>query len=154
MRIVTKNKNAKRKYEILETFIAGVVLEGSEVKSIKNGSVKIDGAYIFVNPNGAIVRNMSIPIWKHANAVSKRDYEPDRDRAILLTKKQLLKIASKRQQLKAQIVPLAVGIEKKLVKLEIALARPLKKYDAKNRRKEREEKRRIQRIANTKEIVR
>lgn len=152
MKIVSKNKKATFDNEILERYVAGIVLTGAETKSIKQGQGKIDGAYVFVNPHGAILRNANIPIWKHANATTKAGYVPDKDRVLLLTKKQLLEITTQRQQQKAQIIPIVLGIEKNLVKVEIGLARSLKKYDKKNRRKEREEKLKVQRIIKTVEI--
>jgi SsrA-binding protein len=152
MKVVSKNRKATFDNEIIERYVTGVVLTGSEVKSVKQGQAKIDGAYVFVNPHGAILRNANIPIWVHANATTKAGYVPDRDRVLLLTKKQLREITIKRQELKAQVVPIVIGIEKNLIKVEIGLARSLKKYDKKNRRKEREEKLKVQRIMKTVEV--
>ncbi len=152
MKIVSKNKKATFDNEIIERYVAGIVLTGAETKTIKQGQGKIDGAYVFVNPHGAILRNANIPIWTHANTTTRNGYVPDRDRLLLLTKKQLLEITTKRKEMKATIVPIVLGIEKNLVKVEIGLARPLKKYDKKNRRKEREEKLKVQRIMKTVEI--
>lgn len=154
MKILSKNRYAFSDYEIHDKYIAGIVLEGVEVKSIKAGLVKIEGAYIFVNMRSAIVRNMHVTLWPHANLTSKSGYEPARDRNLLLTKKELEQIVAKRQQQRLQIVPLSIGVEKNRIKIEFALARGLKKYDKKNRKKEREEKLKIQRIAKTVEIVR
>lgn len=152
MKIVSKNKKATFDNEIIERYVAGIVLTGAESKTIKQGQGKIDGAYVFVNPHGAILRNANIPIWAHANTTTRNGYVPDRDRLLLLTKKQLLEITTKRKEMKATIVPIILGVEKNLVKVEIGLARPLKKYDKKNRRKEREEKLKVQRIMKTVEI--
>lgn len=154
MRIVAKNKKASFDNEILETFVAGIVLSGAEVKSIKQGQVRLDGAYVFVNPHNAVLRNAHVSLWQHANTLTKNGYVPDKDRLLLLTKKQLLEIVTKRLQMRAQIVPIAIGIDHNLIKVEIALARPLKKYDKKNRRKEREEKLKVQRIIRTVEVQR
>lgn len=152
MKIVSKNKKATFDHEILERYIAGIMLSGAEVKSVKTGQAKIDGAYVFVNPRGAVLRNANIPLWAHANATTKSGYIPDRDRLLLLTKKQLQEITIKRKELKAQIVPIVLGIENNLVKLEIGIARSLKKFDKKNRKKEREEKLKVQRMMKTVEI--
>lgn len=152
MKVVTKNRKATFDNEIIERYVTGIVLTGSEVKSVKQGQAKIDGAYVFVNPHGAILRNANIPVWSHANTTTKAGYVPDRDRALLLTKKQLQEITIKRQEMKAQVVPIVMGIEKNLIKVEIGIARSLKKYDKKNRRKEREEKLKVQRIMKTVEI--
>ncbi|MCC7303991.1 SsrA-binding protein [bacterium] len=152
MKIVSKNKKATFNNEIIERYVAGIILTGAETKTIKNGQGKIDGAYVFVNPHNAILRNAHIPLWTHANESTKSGYIPDRDRLLLLTKKQLQEITIKRKELKAHIVPVVLGIEKNLVKVEIAIARPLKKYDKKNRKKEREEKLKVQRLMKTVEV--
>lgn len=152
MKIVSKNKKATFDNEIIERYVTGIILSGAEVKSIKQGQAKLDGAYVFVNPHGAILRNAIVPVWAHANTTTKNGYVPDRDRRLLLTRKQLLELSTKRKELKAQVVPVVLGVENNLVKLEIALARSLKKFDKKNRRKEREEKLKIQRLAKTVEV--
>jgi SsrA-binding protein len=149
MKIVSKNRKAGFDHEILERYVAGIMLTGAEVKSVKLGQGKIDGAYVFVNPTGAVLRNAHIPLYEHANLSSKTGYKPDIDRVLLLTKKQLVEMVSKRKQMKAQVIPIAIGIDHNLVKVEIALARPLKKYDKKNRKKEREQKIAVQRIVRT-----
>lgn len=153
MKVLSKNRKATFDNEILDKYIAGVVLTGSEVKSIKASQGKLDGAYVFVNPHGAILRNANVPLWQHANSISAKGYIPDADRVLLLTKKQLLEITSKRTQMKAQIIPMAFVLENNLVKLEIAIARSMKKFDKKNRKKEREEKLTAQRIAKTVETI-
>lgn len=149
MKVISKNKKAFFDYEIIEKFVAGVVLQGHEVKSIKAGHVSLDGAYVFVKPGEAILRNAIVPPWTHANRTSLAGYEPARDRGLLLTKKQINLIVGKRKEIRAIVVPLAIGTEKNLVKLEIGLARPLRKYDKKNRRKERDEKLAVQRKKKT-----
>lgn len=154
MKVLTRNRKATFDNEILDKYIAGLVLTGAEVKSLKASQGKLEGAYVFVNPHGAILRNAIIPLWQHANSTTSKGYVPDADRVLLLTKKQLLEITSKRTQLKAQIVPMAFVLENNLVKLEIAIARSLKKFDKKNRKKEREEKLSAQRVAKTVEIIR
>ncbi len=149
MKVLSKNRRATFDNEIIEKQVAGIILTGAEVKSIKAGQGKLDGAYIFVNPSGAIIRNAHIPLWQHANTLTSKGYVPEADRKLLLTKKQLLELYTKRAQLKAQIIPVAFLLEKNLVKVEIALARTLKKFDKKNRKKEREEKIKVQRILRT-----
>lgn len=152
MKVIARNKKASFDYEFIEKYSAGIVLTGAETKSLKEGQGKLEGAYVFVNPRGAIIRNLYIPLWKHANKSSSSGYIPERDRVLLLTKKQLLELSTKRQQLKAQVIPVVVGIENNLVKVEIALARSLRKYDKKNRKKEREEKVKVQRELRTVEV--
>lgn len=132
--------------------IAGIVLTGQEVKSAKQGNISLDGAYVIISPKEVILRNALIQQWKHASTVSTATYDPAHDRILLLTQRQREFLYGKRKEIRAQIIPLAVYEDKHMVKIEIALAKGLKKYDKKNRRKERDEKRNVQIIAKTKQI--
>jgi len=152
MKLLQKNKRAFFDNELIERIIAGIVLTGQEVKSAKEGSISLDGAYVIVSPTEVILRNALIQPWKHAGIEATKSYQIDRDRELLLTKRQREFLFVKRKEIHAQVVPLAVYIDKNLVKIEIALARGLKKYDKKNRRKERDEKREVARIAKTKNL--
>lgn len=149
MQVLAKNRKATFDHELLDRFVAGVQLFGHEVKSIKQGQAKIEGAYVWVSSKGAILRNANIPLWEHANAISAKGYEANRDRILLLTKKQIETILTQKTQMRAQIVPVALLLDKNLIKLEIALARSLKKFDRKNIEKERDEKLATARMVKT-----
>ena len=149
MKIISKNKRAKFDYEILKEYVAGIKLQGQEVKSAKNGQFNIQGAYVVIRGHEPFLINSHIPPWVYANRVSLAGYDPERPRKLLLKKKEILEIYNKRKTLKAVVVALSVFEDRGLIKLKIALARPLKKYDKERRRKEREEKLKIQRIKRT-----
>lgn len=152
MKVIVKNKRAFFDNEMLEKEIAGISLQGHEVKSIKNGNITLDGAYVIISQDKAILRNAIVPAWKHANTSSIAGYDKARDRTLLLTKKQIERLYIKRKEMKAQVIPLAVLEDHNLVKIEIALARSMKKFDKRLRKKERDEKLNTQRVAKTVEI--
>jgi len=142
MRIIAKNKKAKFDYEILETEIAGIKLQGHEVKSIKLGHVDLKGAYVVFYRGEPYIVGMHVALYEHANSVSRRGYDPERKRKLLLTRKQIEHFAFERQAKKLVLVPLAVLEDHGLIKIEIGLARPLKKYD----KREKEKRKELQRL--------
>ncbi len=142
MRVIAKNKKALHDFEILETEIAGIKLQGHEVKSIKLGQANLKGAYIVFFRGEPYIVGMHVALYKHANSVSKRGYDPERRRKLLLTRKQIEHFAFERQAKKLVLVPLEVLLDHGLVKIKIGLARPLKKYD----KKEKEKRKELQRI--------
>lgn len=154
MKVISKNRKAGFDNELIEKYIAGIVLEGQEVKSVKSGEISINGAYVMINRGKCTLRGAQIPLWSHANTSSSTGYQPDRNRTLLLKKKQLVEIESKREQLHAQIIPVAVLLDRNLIKIEIALGRPLRKYDQRKKKKELDEKRATERIAKTVQIIR
>jgi SsrA-binding protein len=136
-------------YEILEEFEAGLELLGSEVKSIRNKHGKLEGSHIIVRPTArgggleAYVVGMSVPPYQTANTPA--DYEPERTRKLLLTKKELEKLAGFESQKGLTIVPLSVYNKGRVLKLRLAIARGRKNYDKRAVLKERDTKREIQR---------
>ncbi len=159
------NKRAHYDFDILETFDAGLVLTGSEVKAVKNGHIKIVEAYI-------TLKNTSLPAKKQpatkkekkvtmsartktelylTNAYISRykpagpdlSYDPTRPRKLLLHKKEIATLAGKKTQKGLTMVPLKVYTSRALVKVTFGLARGKKKYDKRQALKEREIKKRI-----------
>ncbi len=152
MKIVATNKRAKLDYEIIETFEAGIKLLGHEVKSIKQGHIKLQGAYVTIYKNEAYLANAHVAPYQFANKSVLASYDPIRFRKLLLTRKQLHKILLKRKAQKLILVPLKVYLKNNLIKIQIAFAKPLRKYDKKRRKKEREEKLKVARIRKTVEV--
>ena len=145
MKTLASNKRAFYDYQILEKEIAGIKLLGHEVKSVKQGQVSLKGAYVVFYKGEPYLVGANIPLYKHANTISRRNYDPERMRKLLLTRKQIEKWATKRQAQKLVIVPLRVLLDRNLVKVEVALAKPLRKYQKKTKAKERAEKRKQER---------
>jgi SsrA-binding protein len=141
--IVIKNKRANFEYEILDRYIAGIQLFGTEIKSIRNGKASLADTYcIFIN-NELWVKNMHIAPYFFG---SYNNHEARRDRKLLLTSQELKRLQRAVKESGNTIVPLKLFInEKGLAKLEIALVRGKKLYDKRQTLKEREDKRYMER---------
>ena len=137
------NRKAKHEYNILENYTAGIVLQGSEVKSIKAGKANIRDAYCVIT-NGEV--------WMKNSHVSKYDsdkftnHEEKRDRKLLLNKKEIRRLASDIQNPGYTIIPLKMFIIKGKIKIEIGLCKGKKDYDKRESIKERDTKRELDRI--------
>ncbi len=127
MKIVASNRRARHDYDIREKFIAGISLTGGEVKSTKAGHIDLKGSYVTFSPTKATLVNAHITPYKFSSA--ETDHDPTRPRQLLLHKKELAQLQVKHESEHLTVVPLAVGIEKGLVKIEIALAKGKKAYD-------------------------
>lgn len=137
------NRKARHEYNILENYTAGLVLQGSEVKSIKAGKANIGDAYCVIT-NGEV--------WMKNSHVSKYDsdkftnHEEKRDRKLLLNKKEIRRLTSDVQNPGYTIIPLKMFIVKGKIKLEIGLCKGKKDYDKRESIKERDTKRELDRI--------
>ena len=138
------NKKAYFDYEILEEYEAGVLLSGAEVKSVRTGKASLNGAYVIIRGGEAFLVNAAISPYQTAN--TPKDYDPERARKLLLTKKQLaeLELGSERQGL--TIVAIKWYNKKRYLKLQIGLARGKKKVDKRETIKARDNKRELARI--------
>src|SRR5215813_8603814 len=134
-----KNKRAFFEYEFLEKFIAGIMLTGTEIKSIRNGKANLSDAYCFFSRNELWVKNMNISVYEKG---THYNHEPLRQRKLLLNKKELTKLQTKIKERGLTIVPLRIFIsERGLAKLEIALAKGKKIHDKRDTIKERDARR-------------
>jgi SsrA-binding protein len=141
-----KNKKAFFNYEIIESEIAGLVLLGTEVKSILEGKISFTDAYCDFVDNELWLKNFHISEYENASAET---HDPKRNRKLLLTKQQLNKFKKKFDEKGLTVVPLNIFINNRgLVKMDIALVRGKKQYDKKNSIAEREEKIKIKRDFN------
>ncbi len=138
------NKKAYFDYEILETFEAGVVLSGAEVKSVRGGKASLSGAYVIIRGGEAYLVNASISPYQVAN--TPKSYDPEHARKLLLSKKELAKLERGSEQEGLTIVAIKWYNKKRFLKLEIGLARGKKKADKRETLKERAVKRDIDRI--------
>ncbi|HRU63725.1 MAG TPA: SsrA-binding protein [Paludibacteraceae bacterium] len=147
--IIIKNKRANFEYEILDRYIAGIQLFGTEIKSIRDGKASLTDTYcIFIN-HELWVKNMHIAAYSFG---TYNNHEVRRDRKLLLTKRELLKLERANKESGTTIVPLKLFInEKGLAKLEIALVRGKKLYDKRQSLKEKEDQRNIERALKQKE---
>ncbi len=138
-----QNKKAYFNYEILEKIEAGIELLGFEVKSLKKGQGSLEGSHITVRGNEAFVVNMQIPPYQPAN--TPKEYDPTRNRRLLLTKKEIGQLSGEENQKGLTIVPLSVYNKGRKLKLEIAIVRGKKKYDKRETIKKRDVEREIRR---------
>jgi SsrA-binding protein len=126
MNVLTQNKKAYFDYQILEKFEAGVVLIGQEVKSMKNGKASLKGAYVVPKDNELYLIGCHVPAYQPKNAV---DYDPERSRKLLLTKKEICLLIEKTKEKGLTLIPLRVYTKKSLVKVEIGVAKGKRKFD-------------------------
>jgi len=133
---LVQNKKATFNYELLDTFEAGAALLGTEVKSIRKGQGSLDGAHVVIRGEEAFLVGSTIPPFQQANAPD--DYDPERPRKLLLSKKELAALHYGSEQQGLTIVPLKWYNNGRNLKLEIALARGKKKFDKREKIKKRD----------------
>ena len=137
------NRKARFDYEILETLSAGIELLGLEVKSLRAHSANLEGSYITIRGDEAFLCQMSIPPYQAAN--TPIDYDPMRVRKLLITKKEIQKLANEGEKQGLTIVPIKVYNKGTKVKIEVAIVRGKKKFDKRESIKKRETDREIRR---------
>ncbi len=143
MPVLAQNKKAYYDYQVLEKYEAGIVLNGQEVKSIKTGRVSIKGSYVKIRNGEAFLIGATIPPYQPANAPA--NYNPQRERKLLLKKKQLNYLMGKTRIKGLTLLPLKVYTKNGLIKVQIGLAEGKRKEDKREKIKEREAQRRIRR---------
>ena len=142
MKIIAKNKKASFNYFLLDTFEAGIVLQGTEIKSVRANKVNIVDAHCIIRKDEMFIVNMHIAKYDHGNLFN---HDETRQRKLLLHKKQIVKLHSKMMQESLTVVPIKVYMEKGLCKVEIALAKGKKNYDKRHSLKEKDDKRNMAR---------
>jgi SsrA-binding protein len=142
IKIINENKKAWFDYEILDKFEAGLVLTGSEVKSLRQNQCTLKDAYVAFRGHEAFLQKAHIPIYL---ASSYNNHEPERVRKLLLHEAELAKIYAALTEKSLTCVPLKIYWKKGMAKIEIALARGKKKGDKRQSIKNREADREIQR---------
>src|SRR5437868_44531 len=122
-----ENRKARFDYEILEKYEAGLELLGTEVKSVRGGLMSLEGSFVIVRGGEAFLINANIPPYQVKN--SPKDYDPLRNRKILLTKKEIGELAGSEKSKNLTIVPLTVYNKGRKIKISIAHVRGKKKHD-------------------------
>ncbi|MFO7978162.1 MAG: SsrA-binding protein SmpB [Bacteroidales bacterium] len=142
-KIQIKNKKASFEFFLLEKFVCGIVLTGTEIKSIRTAKVSINEAYCTFIGHELFVRNMNIAEYEYG---TYNNHEPKRDRKLLLTKKELSRLKSKLDEKGLTLVPTFLFInDRGLVKLEIALAKGKKLFDKRDTLKQKDIQREMDR---------
>ncbi len=137
------NNIIRRDYEILDTFDAGIELFGFEVKSVKNGKGSLRGSFVKVVGGRPVLLNAYIPEYQKNN--TSPAYDPYRTRNLLLTQKEITQLERDTKERGLTIVPIDLYNKGRLVKLKIGLGKGLKKHDKREKIKERDTKRDINR---------
>ncbi len=142
MKVVSQNKKAFHDYFILDTYEAGIELKGTEIKSVRKGSVNLKDAFIRIKDNEAFIENMHIAPYEQGN---RFNHEPLRTRKLLLHKKEIKKLQKEVKENGLTIVPTKLYFNTSKLKVEVCLARGKKLYDKRQDLKEKDSKRDIER---------
>ncbi len=138
-----ENRKVRFDYEILEKFEAGIELLGEEVKSVRGGRMSLEGAFVLVRGRECFLINSNIPPYQVKNAA--KDYDPIRNRKLLLTKKEIAELAGSEKNKALTIVPISVYNKGRKIKVEIALVKGKKKFDKRESIKKRDTEREVRR---------
>lgn len=143
-RVVANNRRARHEYEILETFEAGLVLRGTEVKSLRDGQVNFKDSYATVRNGEAWLRGCHISPYSHG---TDANHQPERDRKLLLHKREITRIVGKTAEKGLTVVPLKIYFKGGRIKIEVGLARGKKLHDKRATLRERETRREMEKAA-------
>jgi SsrA-binding protein len=141
--LIVKSKRVFFDYEILETFEAGLVLEGPEIKSIRNKDVSINEAFILIRKGEAFILNMNIKKYEYSTNIH---FDEVRNRKLLLNKKEITKMLKRVKLENLTIVPIRLYLKGNYAKLEIGLAKGKKTVDKRETIKKRDIERRLNKI--------
>ena len=144
-RIVAKNKKAYHEYFIEDKYEAGLVLVGTEVKSIRQGKVNLKDSYVSIKNGEAFVYNMHISPYEKGNIYN---VDPLRPRKLLLNKRELRKLIGLTTLKGYSLIPLSLYLKNGLVKMELSVAKGKKTYDKRQDIAKKDAERRIQRQDN------
>jgi SsrA-binding protein len=144
MPVLVKNRKATFNYEVLEKFEAGIELLGFEVKALRAGKGKLEGAHVVVRGGEAFLVGAQIPAFQPKN--TPKNYDPERTRRLLLNRKELNTMTGVETSKGLTLVPISLYTKGRNIKLEFASVRGKKKFDKRETIKERETKIKIDRL--------
>lgn len=142
MKILAKNKKALFDYEVLKNFQAGLVLQGWEVKSIKEGNASLKESYVKISSEGASLEGMHVGRWRGMNEF--KDEYATQPRKLLLNKSEMNILLANVKSKGLTVIPVQLILERNKIKANIALARGKKRYDKRQKLKEKDQKRQIE----------
>ncbi|MGC9325404.1 MAG: SsrA-binding protein SmpB [Desulfomonilia bacterium] len=140
------NKNARHSYDILETVEAGIVLEGPEVKSLRNGGGNIRDSYAQIRGSEVYLNNFHISPYEQASIFNR---EPKRPRKLLLHRREIVRLSAKVKEKGLTLVPLSVYLKGSIIKIELGLAKGRRAHSKKEVIKERDIHREMEREAKS-----
>ncbi len=141
-RATVSNRRARFEYEILDSYEAGIVLKGSEVKSLRVGKANLQDSYALVKNGEVWLMNLHISPYEQANQFN---HDPVRTRKLLLTKTEISKLSTKSNEKGLTLVPLKLYFKKGIVKVELGVAKGKKLHDKRESIKERDVEREMRR---------
>jgi len=142
VKMVAQNKKARHDYFIEDTFEAGIVLTGTEVKSIRQGKVNLKDSFAKVKDGEVLLINMHISPYEQGNRYNQ---DPLRTRKLLLHKREINRLVGQTKEQGYSLIPLQIYFKNGFAKVELALAKGKKLYDKRDALKEREAKRDVER---------
>ncbi|KJR39987.1 SmpB protein [Candidatus Magnetoovum chiemensis] len=142
MKLLTQNKKAYHSYHIEDKYEAGIVLQGTEVKAIRQGKANLKDSYVLIKDGEAYLLNCHISPYSHGNIMN---HEPLRTRKLLLHRREILKLAGKIKERGYTLIPLKIYLKDQLIKLEIGLAKGKLLYEKRESIKEKDAKRDLER---------
>jgi SsrA-binding protein len=142
IKIVARNRKARHEYDLLEKVEAGIVLTGTEVKSLRNGKANLEDAYAEVDRAELWLLGCDIPEYLQAN---RMNHVPKRKRKLLLHRREIDKLAAKSNEKGLTLVPLSIYFKKGMAKVELFVAKGRKTYDKREALKKQDAKREIDR---------
>jgi len=142
IKIIATNRKARHDYFLLETFEAGIVLQGSEIKSLRAGQISLKEAYVRTNGDEAWLVDAHIAPY---NPASRDNHDPKRTRKLLLHKKEILNLWEEVKQKGNTVIPVKVYLKRGKAKVEIAIAKGKQKYDKRQKIAKRDAQRDIER---------
>ena len=143
-RVVATNRRARHEYEILETFEAGLVLRGTEVKALRTGQVNFKDSYATVRDGELWLLGCHVSPYSHG---TDANHDPERDRKLLLHRREITRLVGKIAEKGLTVVPLKLYFKSGRAKLEIGLARGKKLHDKRAALRERETRREMDKAA-------
>jgi SsrA-binding protein len=141
--IVARNRKARHGFDLIEKVEAGIVLQGTEVKSLRNGKASLDDSYASVENGEVWLYGCDIPEYLQAN---RMNHKPKRPRKLLLNRSEINKIANRATEKGMTLVPLQIYFKKGMAKVELCVAKGRKTYDKREAIKRNEAKRDMQRF--------
>lgn len=148
MEDLVSNRKAFHNYEVLETYEAGIVLLGTEIKSLRNHGGNLQEAYVVFYKNDPYLKNASISPYKYGTHFN---HEERRERKLLLHKREIAKLQNATAEKGLTVIPLAMYLKNGFVKVKLGVARGKKAYDKRAALKKREHERQIDRSLNNRD---
>lgn len=141
-KVIATNKNARREFQILDTIEAGIVLQGTEAKAIRQGMSQMTDAHVYIRKGEAYLANLNIPAYEFGN---RENHEPLRVRKLLLHKREINRLRASMEEKGRAVVATRMYYKKGRVKVEVAVAQGKKLHDKRQDLKDRDQKKEMQR---------